>query len=579
MAYVDDATINAIRRKHPIREIVERYVNLTKKGEDYWGLCPFHPDNHASMSVSTKLDMFQCFSCHKAGNIFNFIAGMENISYGEAINLLAREDGYDIGPIIKHTNPHTKDYEIISLASKFYQNNLNSNLGTSAIKYLNDREIDRETIKKFEIGLSTTTQPLTPFLLNKYTLEDLIELGLTTTNEKDIFKNRIMIPIHDLNGNNIGFGGRIYHTKDSSKYINTKKTRIFDKSSILYNYHRAHQKLKKDEAIIIMEGYFDVIRASTVGVDNCVAPMGTALTEKHIKILKKITNNIILCYDGDEAGLEATIRSLELLEKEKNINVKIIRLEEKDPDEFIIKRGKEAFLNKINNPLSVIDFKMQVLKKDKNLNDTKEISNYLDEIIKELIKEKDEFTIELTLKQLEKKFNINYDTLNERYKLYKTKNKKDKPINNLKVNNNIPKKLNKYGQATNNLLYYMTIAPEIIDYVTKKVIMIMDDKKRRLFNEIIYYYHKYGDIVIADFITYLNTKTDVYQEFSEIINMNLKHEYTNEEINDYIKCVNEYYTVYRIDKLKLELNTETDPMKQANILMEIMKIRGVDTND
>ena len=138
MAYVDDATINAIRRKHPIREIVERYVNLTKKGEDYWGLCPFHPDNHASMSVSTKLDMFQCFSCHKAGNIFNFIAGMENISYGEAINLLAREDGYDIGPIIKHTNPHTKDYEIISLASKFYQNNLNSTLGTSAIKYLND---------------------------------------------------------------------------------------------------------------------------------------------------------------------------------------------------------------------------------------------------------------------------------------------------------------------------------------------------------------------------------------------------------------------------------------------------------
>ena len=579
MAYVDDATINAIRRKHPIREIVERYVNLTKKGEDYWGLCPFHPDNHASMSVSTKLDMFQCFSCHKAGNIFNFIAGMENISYGEAINLLAREDGYDIGPIIKYTNPHTKDYEIISLASKFYQNNLNSNLGTSAIKYLNDREIDRETIKKFEIGLSTTTQPLTPFLLNKYTLEDLIELGLTTTNEKDIFKNRIMIPIHDLNGNNIGLGGRIYHTKDSSKYINTKKTRIFDKSSILYNYHRAHQKLKKDEAIIIMEGYFDVIRASTVGVDNCVAPMGTALTEKHIKILKKITNNIILCFDGDEAGLEATIRSLELLEKEKNINVKIIRLEEKDPDEFIIKRGKEAFLNKINNPLSVIDFKMQVLKKDKNLNDTKEISNYLDEIIKELIKEKDEFTIELTLKQLEKKFNINYDTLNERYKLYKTKNKKDKPINNLKVNNNIPKKLNKYGQATNNLLYYMTIAPEIIDYVTKKVIMIMDDKKRRLFNEIIYYYHKYGDIVIADFITYLNTKTDVYQEFSEIINMNLKHEYTNEEINDYIKCVNEYYQFDRIENLKLELNTETDPMKQANILMEIMKIRGVNKND
>ena len=576
MAYVDDATINAIRRKHPIREIVERYVSLTKKGEDYWGLCPFHPDNNASMSVSTRLDMFQCFACHKAGNIFNFIAGMENISYGEAIHLLAREDGYDIGPVIKHESPFINDYKIMNLATKFYQNNLNSALGNNAIKYLTDRQIDRDTIKKFEIGLSISRQPITPFLLNKYKIDDLIALGLTNDNEQDVFNNRIMIPIHDLNGNNIGFGGRIYQTKDSSKYVNTKATRIFDKSNILYNYHRAHNKLNKSDAIIIMEGYFDVIRASTVGVVNCVAPMGTSLTKQHIGILKKITNNIILCFDGDRAGQDATVRAVELLENE-NINIKIIRLEEKDPDEFIIKRGKEAFLDKINNPISVIDFKMLLLKEDKNLNDTKEISSYLDEIIKELTKERDTFTIELTLKQLEKRFNIDYNTLNDRFQKYKKKQVNNN--NNLKVNNFVKKPLNKYGQATNNLLYYMTVSPEIIDWVTKKVIMIMNDKKRRLFNELIYYYHKYGDIIIADFITYLNTKTDVYDEFMEIINLNLKHEYTKEEIDDYIKCVNEYYTMDKIEKLKLELNTETDPMKQANILMEIMKIRGVNNND
>ena len=578
MAYVDETTINAIRRKHPIREIVERYVSLTKKGEDYWGLCPFHADNSPSMSVSTRLDMFQCFACHKAGNIFNFIAGMENISYGEAIHLLAKEDGYDIGPITKHENPHAKDYEIMKLATKFYQNNLNSSLGTNAIKYLQDRKIDRETIKKFAIGLSTSRQPLTPFLKNKYKIEDLIALGLTNDNEQDIFNNRIMIPIHDLNGNNIGFGGRIYQTKDTSKYINTKATKIFDKSNILYNYHRAHNKLNKNNSIIIMEGYFDVIRASTVGVDNCVAPMGTSLTKQHINILKKITNNIILCFDGDDAGKEATIRAIELLEN-YNINVKVIRLEEKDPDEFIIKRGKEAFLEKIKNPMNVIDFKMQVLKENKNLNDNKEISSYLDAIIKELIKEKDNFIVELTLKQLEKKFNIEYNTLKERLDNYKKKNNKNNKTINKKVNNNINLTLNKYGQATNNLLYYMTVSPEIINGVTKKVIMIMDDKKRRLFNELIYYYNKYGDIVIADFITYLNTKTNVYDTFEEIINMNLKKEYTKEEIEDYIKCVNEYYQIDKIEKLKLELNTETDPMKQANILMEIMKIRGVNNND
>lgn len=576
MAYVDETTINAIRRKHPIREIVERYVSLTKRGEDYWGLCPFHADNNASMSVSTRLDMFQCFACHKAGNIFNFIASMENISYGEAIHLLAREDGYDIGPAVKYENPHSKYYEIMSLATKFYQNNLSSTLGNNALKYLNDRQIDRETIKKFEIGLSTSRQPLTPFLKNKYKVEELIEVGLTNDDEQDVFNNRIMIPIHDLNGNNIGFGGRIYQTKDVSKYVNTKATKIFDKSRILYNYHRAHDKLNRNDAIIIMEGYFDVIRASTVGVNNCVAPMGTALTKYHIDILKKITNSVILCFDGDNAGKEATVRAIELLEN-VNINVKVIRLEEKDPDEFIIKRGKDAFLEKINNPMNVIDFKMQVLKENKNLNDTKEISSYLDEIIKELVKERDTFTVELTLKQLEKRFNIDYNTLNDRLNSYKKKIKKDN--NYKKVNNNVKKNSNKYGQATDNLLYYMTVSPEIIDKVTKKVIMIMDDKKRRLFNEIIYYYHKYGDIVIADFITYLNTKTDVYDVFTEVINMNLKSDYTDEEIGDYIKCVNEYYMVDKIDKLKLELNTETDPMKQANILMEIMKIRGVNNND
>lgn len=577
MAYVDEATINAIRRKHPIKEIVERYVSLTKKGEDYWGLCPFHADNNASMSVSVRLDMFQCFACKKAGNVFNFIALMENISYGEAIRLLAKEDGLEVGNSIQRNNPHVKDYEILGLAIKYYQNNIHSNLGENAIEYLSKRQINRETIQRFEIGLSVSKQPLTPFLRNKYELDDLIDLGLTNTDGKDIFNDRIMIPIHDLNGNPIGFGGRIYQTKDSSKYINTKATKIFDKGNILYNYHRAHTKLTKDDSIIIMEGYFDVIRASTVGVNNCVAPMGTSLTKNHIQILKKITNHIILCFDGDEAGKQATIRAIPLLEN-MNMDVKVVRLEEKDPDEFIIKRGREAFLQKIENPLNVIDFKMQVLGEEKNLNDTKDTSIYIDEMIQELVKEKDDILVELTLKKLANRFQMEYVTLKQRYLKYSEKQRKDIVSNNLVVKNK-PKIPNKYGQATNNLLYYMAISVDVTLLAEEQVMMIMDPKKRRLFNEIIYYYHKYGELVIADFITYLTIKTDVADTFVEIMNQNLKNTYTREEIDDYIKCVNEYYKKNIIDKLKLDLTKETDPMKQANILKEIMKIRGVKTSD
>ena len=575
MAHIDEATVQAIRRKHPIKEIVERYIPLTKRGEDYWGLCPFHADNNASMSVSTKLDMFQCFACKKAGNIFNFIADMENITYGQAIQLLASEDGYQVNPE-RVENKNTKYYEIMSLSIKYYQNNLNSILGENAIKYLEDRKINREAIKKFEIGLSISKQPLTPFLLNQYDLNTLIDLGLTNTEQKDIFNDRIMIPIHDLYGNPIGFGGRIYQTKDSSKYINTKATKIFDKGNILYNYHRAHSKLNKEDSIIIMEGYFDVIRASTIGVNNCVAPMGTSLTKNHIQILKKITNHIILCFDGDKAGELATIHAIPLLE-EAMVDTKIIRLEEKDPDEFIIKRGAAAFLEKIKNPMNVIDFKMNILSQEKNLNDTKETSIYLDQIIHELLKEKDEILVELTLKKLATRFNMEYSTLNSRYLEYKKKSK-------ISIVSPIQKEIRRknntqYRQATDNLLYYMTKSPDVVLKAEDTVSMILDDKKRRLFNEIIAYYHKYGQLIVADFITYLETETNVADTFQDIFTLNLKSTYTKEEIEDYIKCINYYYKKNIIDKLNEDLKKETDPMKQASIIAEMMKIRGVKNND
>ncbi len=575
MAHIDEATVQAIRRKHPIKEIVERYIPLTKRGEDYWGLCPFHADNNASMSVSTRLDMFQCFACKKAGNIFNFIADMENITYGQAIQLLASEDGYQVNPE-RVENKNTKYYEIMSLSIKYYQNNLNSILGENAIKYLEDRKINREAIKKFEIGLSISKQPLTPFLLNQYDLNTLIDLGLTNTEQKDIFNDRIMIPIHDLYGNPIGFGGRIYQTKDSSKYINTKATKIFDKGNILYNYHRAHSKLNKEDSIIIMEGYFDVIRASTIGVNNCVAPMGTSLTKNHIQILKKITNHIILCFDGDKAGELATIHAIPLLE-EAMVDTKIIRLEEKDPDEFIIKRGPAAFLEKIKNPMNVIDFKMNILSQEKNLNDTKETSIYLDQIIHELLKEKDEILVELTLKKLATRFNMEYSTLNSRYLEYKKKSKISivPPIQKeIRRKNNT-----QYRQATDNLLYYMTKSPDVVLKAEDTVSMILNDKKRRLFNEIIAYYHKYGQLIVADFITYLETETNVADTFQDIFTLNLKSTYTKEEIEDYIKCINYYYKKNIIDKLNEDLKKEPDPMKQASIIAEMMKIRGVKNND
>ena len=227
---------------------------------------------------------------------------------------------------------HTKDYEIYDYACKIYQNNLYTSSGKSAIEYLTNRKIDKDTIKKFKIGLSLNKSIITEYLVNKnYDITRLIDLGLTNDRSQDKFLNRIMFPLFDLKGRVVAFSGRIYNTKSDSKYINTMETDIFKKGNLLYNYHNAKDSLKKTDYVIVMEGFMDVIRASTIGVNNCVATMGTAFTKEHIELLRKMTDNIILCFDGDKAGEDATVSSLKMLE-DNGITPKIIRLpEDLDP--------------------------------------------------------------------------------------------------------------------------------------------------------------------------------------------------------------------------------------------------------
>ena len=576
MSYISTDTINEIRNRTDIVEVISRYIPLTKRGNNYFGICPFHDDHNPSMSVSPDKQMFKCFVCEKGGNVFNFVSSYEHIPFNEAVALLGNKLGYNISTTTRITNNENKDYEIYTLATKFYQNNLYSNLGKNAIEYLSKRKLNKETLKKFDIGLSINRLPLTDFLLKKdYNLNKLIDLGLSNTMSNDIFVDRIMVPLHDLNGNVIGFSGRIYQTNDDRKYINSKESNLFKKNNLLYNYHRAHEKLKKEDSIIIMEGFFDVIRADTIGITNCVATMGTALTKQHISILKKITNNIILCFDGDEAGEKATIRAIPLLE-ELGITPKIIRLEEKDPDEFIIKRGTEAFINKIKNPISVMEFKMKILKSNKDMNNIEDISKYLDETLKELTKIDDEIEIELNLKKLSDEYKVDYKTLKNKFATYKNKQK-----NNQKTITLPQKKttITRYEQAVNNLIYYMLKDNQVILQAEKEIVYITDNNLKILFNEIIYFYHKYGTFIIADFFTHLKDKEEILKSLEKIISMNLKEKYTEEEIKDYIKVINEEVKETKIKSLEQKLKEETDPMVQLKILNEIANIKGVKNND
>ena len=573
MAYISNELTNEIQNRCDIVEVISKYVSLTKKGKNYFGLCPFHDDHNASMSVSPDKQIFKCFSCGESGNIFTFVSKYNHISFGEAVALLGQEKGYDIKIDSSYDNKNNKDYEIYDFAVKFYQNNLYSTLGQNAIEYLEKRKIDKETIKKFKIGLSLSKSMLTDFLINKkYDLNRLIDLGITNENNKDKFLNRIMFPLFDLKGNPVAFSGRIYNIKDDSKYINTMETDIFKKGSLLYNYHNAKDNLRKSDYILVMEGFMDVIRASTIGINNCVATMGTAFTKEHISLLNKMTNNIILCFDGDKAGEDATVSSLKMLE-EANITPRIIRLPENlDPDEYILKYGSDSFKLQIENSITPIDFKMRLLKNNKNLNDLTDISKYIDESIKELLKVEDNVLVELKLKQLATEYNVEFSTLKNKYFNYSQ---------NKKVITNVPEvifkkeKLKQHEIAEYHLIYYMLLNNKVIKEVENKVIYFSNDLIRFLYNEIVSFYNKYGIISISSFISYISNKLELLDILNKIISFVDKEEFTMEEISDYIIVVNKYLKKEKINSLQEELRNEIDPIKKADILKKIMEVKGV----
>jgi len=577
MAYISNELMNEIQNRCDIVDVVSRYVTLEKRGENYFGLCPFHKDHNESMSVSPKKQIFKCFVCPKdstpSGNVFTFLSKYLEISFYEAVAMLGRELGYDIQVNNKKIEKNSVDYEIYDLATKFYQSNLYSTSGISAVEYLKQRNIDMETIKKFKIGLSLSKSTLTNSLLNKeYDLNKLIDLGITNENKKDKFINRIMFPLFDPNGRVVAFSGRIYNIKDNSKYINSMESEIFKKGNMLYNYHIAKSSAKKTDYVIVMEGFMDVIRASTIGIDNCVATMGTAFTDEHMNLLKRITNNIVLCFDGDKPGEDATISSLDDLFK-AGFNTKVVRLPENlNSDEYILKYGADSFKMRIDNSISSVEYKISLYKKDKRLNDGHDKSNYINESIMELVKINDDIVVEHNLKKLSLETDTDYNNIKNRYDNYKINYKFEE-----KQEENIVEKdkLSQYEIAEYNLIYYMLDNIDVIKKVENNVIYFSDDLIRHLYNEIESFYNKYGTISTSLFISYLSDKQELLDKLNAIISYVEKEEYTLEEIDDYISVINGYLKKKKINSLKKELMDEIDPIKKAEILKKIMEVKGV----
>ena len=565
---------NEIRRKIDIVDIIGERIPLVARGKNFFGVCPFHDDSNPSMSVSREKQIYTCFSCHATGNVFTFIMNYEHMDFKETLRYLGEKVGVNVSGvhISKKNNKFDKLYDAYRFSVKYFQNNLSSKIGVLAKKYLANRGITDEIIKEFEIGLSLESRgDLTKLLVKKeYDLATLNRIGLSS-DDHDIYNDRIMFPLYDVSGNVVGFSGRIYKDNGQNKYLNTKETDIFKKGEMLYHYHIAREECRLKKQVIVMEGFMDVIRASSIGIKNTVALMGTALTKEQISLLKRLSTNIVLCLDGDGPGVHAATNIGDMLLND-GLEVKVVMLPDNDdPDSFILKHGKDRFIGLIDSAVNFSDFKITKLKENVDFRSDEEKANYINAVLKETIKLDDPIRIEVVLKRLAKEFDIGYNTLENRFNDFKVEKKV--PIQQIEIPKNKVIKKDKYIKAVEQILYFMLNNDWTISQVERERLIFPSEESRVLSSEIIYYYKKYGNINVADFYTYIQDKENILILLNNILAGNYSEETTKEELFEYFKVVKEYSINQEIKRLTNMMKKEVDPIEQAKIVEKIRKLR------
>lgn len=564
-----------IKSKVNIVDVISEYLPVEQKGKNYFAICPFHDDHNPSMSISPEKQIYTCFVCGASGNVFNFVANYEKVSFVSAVKKVAQKVGINLNINVKDDykpkdTKYDKYYKMFDITNKYYQNNIKSVYGKKAIEYLHNRKIDDDVINEFEIGLSMNDNNVSKLLEKKgYDVNELIDIGLCGKKDNfvyDIFRNRIMFPLYNLDGKPVGFSGRIYNDEEDSKYVNSKESIIFKKGNLLYNYHRALSHAREKHQIIVVEGFMDVIRLYTIGIKNVVATMGTAITKEHANLLMKLSKNIVLCFDGDKAGEKATISALDALEK-IGITPKIIRLEDDlDPDDYIIKKGSDAYLTHLNNPMSSVVFKINIDKSKTNFNDYNEISTYLKNVSKELEKIDDKVVYELTVNKLSKETGVSCDTINDMVKSI--------PKNEIKViTKRTSLKKDKYQKAEEYLVHYMLRNVDAVLIYQNNVSYLNDPMLSKIAMEILEFYEINRYINITDFTVFLEDKIDLIEKSLIIDDLSLPDEVNTDILMDYVKTIDEGILKREIEKTKKQIKEEMDVAKKISLTEKLRNLK------
>ena len=477
--YYPDEIIEEVRTKNDIVDVIGSYVKIQKKGSSYFGLCPFHNEKSPSFSVSGYKQIYYCFGCGAGGNVISFIMNYENYTFPEAVKYLADRAGVTL-PEIEFTpdakekqNRRNKLLEINKEAAKYFYYQLRSNKGEQGRSYFIKRELSEETMKKFGLGYALKTpNDLTLYLKSKgYSDELLVEAGISAFDERyglhDKFWNRVIFPIQDINHKVIGFGGRVMGD-GTPKYLNSPETPVFDKSRNLYGLNFA--RTSRAGNFILCEGYMDVIAMHQAGFTQAVASLGTAFTSGQANLLRRYTDEVLLSYDSDGAGVKAALRALEIL-KEAGLTGKIINLEPyKDPDEFMKNLGKEAFAERIRHAENSFMFEIRMLKREYNLDDPEDKTKFHKEIARKLCSFEIEVERENYIQAVANEYHIGFDNLRKLVNRYAATTGGTKPIERSKSGIQKRQTADDHKKRTQRmLLTWLTDEPEIYKQISKYI--------------------------------------------------------------------------------------------------------------
>ena len=551
MVQYSDELLNEIKSRNDIVDVISQYVALKRSGRNYFGLCPFHNEKSPSFSVSPDKQIFKCFGCNVGGDVFRFIMKIENVSFVESVQILAKRVGIEV-----QTNISEKDAKLAKLKEKvymlnkeaalFYHNKLYEPSSKQAQEYIKKRKLDNNTLKSFVIGYSGNNNELYNYLKQKgFDEETMLASSLIGKNENgrlyDKFRNRLMIPILDTRNRVIAFGGRVLDDS-KPKYINSPENIVYSKGRNLFGLNVAKRNVNGQlKKILIVEGYMDAISLYQRGITNVVASLGTALTDNQGRLLRRNAEQVILGYDADGAGQTAIMRAIGILQS-MGVDIRILQIYgAKDPDEFVIKYGPERLEKCIDEAISVVEFKIKTYKQNLDITNVNDKIKFLNLIAKAISEVENEIERELYIDKISKTYGISKEAITAEVKklTYKSKNtyQKNKP-QFVEAKMDAEEKVDEKTLKQEKMLIYLLVNYPKESYkrisAVADVNLIKDKKNRQIISTI---YAKYGENLSSENAIDWFSDEDIVNYISGIL-------VSDYEINDVDKAISDVEKIY-----------------------------------